>query len=367
MVNIIFSTYVEVLILRNNNVMCALGACVFVIAGQAIAGPVITAVSGEATNGSTIQISGSKFGSTGNELPLKFDDFESGTVGANLNTGGWSTDSSSQNPDPQFSKEYAYSGSQSGYADIREKGDSGAFIRGLNSETAYVSLMFRYVIDSGDPATTKGVRLHADDGPNVYSSYPGMFVQDFYSRHRISIKPTDDGGDSFSTYQSVLSQNKWMRKEYYFKISTPAGSSNGQILSWVDGALKDEWEGVNRLSGVSDIYQLVMMPFYIGNGGGGRFWYDDVYISKSRARVEVCKNASWSACNTRSIQVPMSWNGTSITAKLNLAGLDGLGDLYLYVIDGDGVVSASFLLGSAPIGVESVLPLAPQDFTVKIL
>ena len=56
-------------------VVC-LAACV-----QATGAPSVSSVSGEMSHGSALAISGSGFGNNGDEVPIKFDDFESGTVG----------------------------------------------------------------------------------------------------------------------------------------------------------------------------------------------------------------------------------------------------------------------------------------------
>jgi len=322
-------------------------------------------VAGDIQHGETVQISGSAFGATGRELPILFDDFESGQLGENLNTGKWQTDSGNGSEDPVFDDSYAYGGSQSGHGDMHDGGDSAAFIRGVNSHQVYVSLMFRYQVTRGEPVTSKGVRVHADDGPNVYTSYPGMFVQDYYSRNRNTIAYKDGSGTVSDYSPGDLEQNQWMRKEYYLQMSYPAGSSNGVVKSWIDTELDSNWGGVSREAGVSDVYQLVMMPFYFGNGGGGRVWYDDVYISKSQARVELCNSASWSNCSGRSIQVPTSWGNSVIEATLNLSGISLSGDLYLYVIDDEGVVSDAHLVGSnteaAP-----VPPRAPHGLSAEI-
>ena len=341
-----------------------LGVCLLVVSGFVDSKPVINSVEGILKHGQAIQVKGAGFGATGRELPNLFDDFESGDLGNNLNTGLWSTDSGNGSEDPIFDNFFAFSGSQSGYGDMSSGGDSAAFIRGVNSSRIYVSLMFRYKVTSGSPSTTKGVRVHADDGPNVYTSYPGVFVQDYLTSNRNTIGANDDGG-TFSDYgPGNIEQNRWVRLEYYIEMSSPAGASNGIVNSWVDMKEDSSWAGVNRAAGVNDVYQLVMMPFYFGNGGAGKVWYDDVYISRSKARLELCDSGNWSDCSGRSIQVPSSWSGSVIEAKLNLAGLDGANNLYLYVVGDDGAVSDSFLLGSAPIA-SGVAPLAPSNFQIS--
>ena len=58
--------------------------CVILVCmgGTALAAPSISSTSGTWSQGDTLTVSGSDFGNTGKEVPIKFDDFESGVVGA---------------------------------------------------------------------------------------------------------------------------------------------------------------------------------------------------------------------------------------------------------------------------------------------
>ena len=303
-------------------------------------GPSISGTSGTWSQGNTVTVSGSSFGDTGSEEPIKFDDFEGGNVGSSLATGGWSV-SADNGPDvPEFSSTRSWSGSKCGYADITMGGDSAAYLTGCNSETLYVSLMHYFTI-GGDPSTSKGVRVNANDGPNIYTSYPGVFIQDYHKNNRHTIKPDDEEGTGATAYTGNLSTGQWYRLEYWFKMSSPAGSTNGEVDGWQNLSHTSDWSGITRSSGVTDKYQIAMLPFYYGNGGTGENWYDDVYISKSKARVEIGNASTWSGCSTRQIQGVSSWSTSSISIKANLGSFGGASGRYLYVVDANGNVNAN--------------------------
>ena len=70
------------------------------------------------------------------------------------------------------------------------------------------------------------------------------------------------------------------------------------------------------------------------------FW-DDIYISPSQARVEICDAPTWAQCKNREIQPASAWSGTSITVKLNRGALASFAKTYLYVVDQTGAMNAN--------------------------
>ena len=326
------------------------------VASGAVADPIVSVVGGTIEAGNVVTVSGAGFGNDGDELPIIFDNFESGSPGASLGTGPWSIDTSNGPDDPTYSTSFAFGGSNSGYVDARGGGDSAAFISGMNTDRIYASFRFRYRMN-GSPVTQKGFRAHADDGPNIYTSYPGVFVQDYATSNRLTVATSDDSSDQETLYGPPnLSQNSWHRLEYFFSLSSPSGSSSGVIWASHDlRVVQNSTSILTRSSGVSDRYNVAILPFYFGNGGGGELWYDDVYISKSRARVEIGNSSSWDQSSRRSIQVPVSWSSSTISVRLNLNGFSASDELFLFVVDRNGSRSSGVRLADV------VRPLPPSQ------
>jgi len=67
-------------------------------------------------------------------------------------------------------------------------------------------------------------------------------------------------------------------------------------------------------------------------------YYDNIYIDNSWARVEIGDQPTYDGCTHREIQIPVSWDSRHIVVKLNLGSFNS-GNVYLYVIDENGVVS----------------------------
>ena len=68
---------------------------------------------------------------------------------------------------------------------------------------------------------------------------------------------------------------------------------------------------------------------------------DDIYISTSQARVEICEAAQWASCRKKEIQYPTAWADGRISVRLNKGGRSSLSGAYLYVVDSTGAANAN--------------------------
>src|SRR5690606_16774544 len=91
--------------------------------------------------------------------------------------------------------------------------------------------------------------------------------------------------------------------------------------------------------------------FRLGHMAGGfsdsaKAWFDDVYISTTQARIEICNASAYKQCTLKHLQYVDSkdWGSQSITfSPRNLSLFKGE-KVYLYVIDQNGNVSNGFPL-----------------------
>jgi hypothetical protein len=82
--------------------------------------------------------------------------------------------------------------------------------------------------------------------------------------------------------------------------------------------------------------------------GSAKAWFDDVYVSSTQARVEVCNASTYDACTIKHLQYvdPAKWTDTQIELKLrNMSAFKG-SPAYLYVVDKDGNVSSGIKLNA---------------------
>src|SRR5574343_493704 len=92
-------------------VLCVL----LILPGQLLAAPSISGVSGTVSSGQSVTIAGSGFGSKSSAAPMKWDTFESGTVGQNLGTPtvgtAWDLYTAYDNQEPKYSSTFVRTGS----------------------------------------------------------------------------------------------------------------------------------------------------------------------------------------------------------------------------------------------------------------
>lgn len=288
--------------------------------------------------GGTITITGTGFGS--GTTPVLFQDFESGSNGANLSTLGFQVANSNGCPDPVVTTSQHYAGTRCAFADCSGVGDSAAYVNALDTDDIYVSVHVKSVVTSGAPKTTKGVRAHGDIGPNIYTSYPGFMVQEpsEYSTngHRFQVNRSNTSADYTVYYDpSDIGDDTWVRQQYHYRLGT-AGTADGYARYWKNVTQELARNSIiTRASGVTTKLNVLMMPFYFGNGGAGYWYYDLVCIHKGvncAARVELGDAAAYSSCTKREILENVSWSDTSIQAKLHKHTF-GTGTAWLHVID----------------------------------
>lgn len=309
--------------------------------------PSDTMLSGTFDEGNTMTITGSGFGTAG--VPLQYDDFESSSVDDDLSTLGWDTrEANSPNPTdkkPFVTNDQFYSGTQSGKADMSTGGDCAATLASLNLTEIYCSYFYRTVKDNGTPTTVKGWRVHSDN-LNEFTSYPlmaGQELVDAYSGNnfRYTIQTLDtaaDGPNSVSIGVSGggIAESVWMRREHYVKISTP-GVADG-IITYDEDLVRrfDEPAIVTRETGITEVIERMLLPFYWGNGGGGFNWYDNVLVCATRARVEVGDNAIYANCTKREPMNTLTRVDGQIEFKVPSNTFTSSSTVFVYVIDTDG-------------------------------
>lgn len=296
--------------------------------------------------GDVITIDGNNFGA-GN-IPLIFCDFESGLDGASLNSLGFEVSSDNGCPVPVVSTAHKYAGTRCGMANCDNAGNSAAFLQGLNANEIYVSMHLKGVLTSGAPETLKGVRAHGVNGPNVYTRYPGFMVQEplrFGSMgHRFQINRTTTAAD-YEVFDEPtnLTNDTWYRQQHHYRLGSP-GVADGFARYWRDTTQElNQNNIITQASGVNEMLDILMLPFYWGNSGSGRFYYDLVCINKgpnSAARVEIGDNAVYASCTKRELLETTLWSNNRVRAKLHKHTFSP-GPAWLHVINASHTVVRS--------------------------
>jgi hypothetical protein len=316
------------------------------------------------SEGSSIAISGSGFGANDSTQEWLGSNIESGVAGADFAKSNWDMSSYGWAP-----VKYSTSAPHSGSKALQTTPNSQLW----NGELAYhlpkavgargkifVSYWVRYN-GSGD-GQWKMLRLSGKDtivdGPDELNLYNW-----FSAGPMLEFNPASGNDQTLFADASYFprADNQWYRVDLFVEASD-VGSSNGTVkLTRYDFSTVNTLSDSSRMTHVSSgsTYGHVIFQNYVGNGiSSATISMDDIYISNTQARVELCDSPSWSTRKHCELQIPRSWSGSSISATLNVGSFSTAAGGYLYVIDSTGSVNATgFKLqagGSSPLPPNSV-------------
>jgi len=300
-------------------------------------------------SGGVLTIAGTAFGSKTLGAPLRYDDFEDGTLGTRIpsaqDTGGWYTEVSGF---PYYSNTVQrVSGTQSARQEyITDEGcgimlDNAKTTGGIPDGTTelYVSGWFWMETWDNDSRNVKIINMGTGDGWQTrIDTYPDSDTGHMYAHISSTCADTATyDHDYAATPAAVLKPDQsWHRIETYLKI----GSSGYRDL-YIDGVKIAEISGTFGGSSCDIGYLYIGHYFaidtYTPSPKGRRYW-DELYVDVTRARVEISDSPTWGGATHKEIQIPTAWASSEITATLNRGSLTG--DIYAYVIDSDGLVNS---------------------------
>jgi len=313
--------------------------------------PSVSGVSGSITQGSTITISGSGFG-TG-PSGVVFDDFEGGTDGNSIMTGagsatvgGWDSTSYSN----YYTDDYSVSGSLAFEADmgvhylnyVRRNFPSGTsevfacwWVRipdPMPGEGNPYEINWKHIWFQGATATDDDLYfIYFHDLPGTIAHIGG------------NCGVSDGWMWSYGTWH----KGDWIRGWIYVKGGITDGHYDVEMLH--ENGTRQSWSVDGQTWGNDDYlpyqYESVRFNAYGRQTSGSYPVHDDCYSAygpNCRARVVIGNNSNYASCTDLAICGPTSWSSSSITAKCNIGGLDPADDWYLFVINGSNQESTGY-------------------------
>lgn len=351
----------------------------FLYSTNILAAPSISGVTGTISNGQSITISGSSFGTKSTAAPVVWDNFETGTSGQAVAGktpvigSSWSIGTSQGTP--------TYS-----TASLRTN-SSRSVALGFNSS---VYRNYLQIVNSSDELYfTFWARRYSPDS-NGRNWKPYYLYSSNYSQPdqalgtwspdmggwRVGLDYSDGtGGPTIwgPTDDIVDLNGKWIRFEVYVKQSS-ANTSNGATVVTMhyeaDNTIKSLSNTAIKTNTSTTKYGMINIGQYEMSQSGhtATVYIDDVYFDTSRARVEIGNASTWSSCTRREIQIHSGWGTSSITAKINQGAFSGGQTAYLYVVDSNGNVNSqgypiTFGSGSSA---NNTPPAVPTGITLTI-
>lgn len=300
--------------------------------------------------GTSVTITGTGFGSKSPAAPIIWETFDSGTDGQALggwngwvkylgSSGGW------------LSNTTPYSGTLSAYNRVIA-GSSESFNTSYKSFSPTDEIYYSYqarMISTGDPyGVDKWGRSNSDQADSAHYNGPGEISigeakANFNSGTDVlGYGDLDDLGLERFIYTRNPWPSGWIRHEMYKLNSTP-GVANGIAQFKVGNTQRTYTNKVTREAGYTfqqtDII-LGLMFANAQNDGDHRMYVDDVYVDNTRARVELCTGSTWANRGNCNPQPPTSWATTSVTVTANTSSFTDGQEVFLYVVDADGLVNS---------------------------
>lgn len=168
------------------------------------------------------------------------------------------------------------------------------------------------------------------------------------SRDHANVLPFSPAVDAYNP------KPQWKRIEIFVKPSSSDGVADGG-LSWyrIDEPTMARSKFDFITHGVTDtVWRYIQLGLFYGSLTPSetirdcKVYHDDIYISNSRARIEVSKFATWIEAIDREILKPLTWDGFTITGEYTTTLI---GDTYIYVVDSNGDVNENGVLITADI------------------
>lgn len=325
----------------------------------------VSSVSGTLTHGSSVTISGSSFG-TGS-APLKYDDFQSVTLGANITTSSasgpaWSNNGGgSQQFNPVASATLLRSGTpftrnmQSHWQPSGSGADSSNV--SLTGQTLSVLYLDFWLYNDWSGAGSLGgenvkhVRLHqaSAGNPNLGLTDEGPVPGTFYAcagDSRFADTPTCSGYTDTTAMYGAWIHVQWL-------LDPMGGGSNlGKVRTYVNGTLTINRDDVYLLNTGFTSWPEVYVGNYVRTAdytGNVYAYWENFYIGQTWARVEICDSSTKAGAHCE-IQIPSAWADTSITATLNRGSFAALSSLYLFVCNSANTCGTGYQLTAAGTG-----------------
>lgn len=203
------------------------------------------------------------------------------------------------------------------------------------SDLAFVSFWYRVTATTTSGKFYRQFGGNGDAATSVFWAATGLCGETY----NFGFRGDDDlGNGPAGTSENVFSTSSWQRVDFL--------QSAANIKAWIVGTNSNNphWNW-NTGQARNNYFQAVIGAGKDGDGGTDYYGYDDIYIDFTQARVEIADTDTWSSRTTSEIQIPTAWGATEIQVTLNQGGFDSLSGKYLYVIDSSGNVSGGYLLG----------------------
>lgn len=349
--------------------------------------PAVSSVSGAASEGSTLSISGSNFGSNNPEPESFFEDWNWGVNEEflDINDSPWevSHGNTFTRDASRFSNEQLRDGGGFNARSIRPDRDSGDQINditwrtGLDVQPGDKVYLSAYILSTfggaqeygpgcpqqwktwnflthGTPTTLTtpytGLTWNGSGGPD---SDPPLGSPSAWIGHSCA---SGSAGSTSRTWRVQPPEDTWWQVEIEYQLASARYADDGYFKVWYNGFLAGEgptqtWctDAQNdRVVADGFVYDAMLLRNYVQWSQctpveNDTMRFDDIVFQKGTwARAVLCNSSNWDSCTSREYQPVTSWNDEFITVQVNKGAFSSGQTAYLYIVDSDGDISNAY-------------------------
>jgi len=194
----------------------------------------------------------------------------------------------------------------------------------------------RSIYEQVDNAAHKLIRIWGGDAQDMRLSWN--------SRNNIGIYNQNSGLlGSDVAYSMVDPTNLWVEDQWHHH-EIWVSAKYGEVKAYVDGQLVVHLTNSERLKGEHPKGpRLTLLGWNPSHGegfvGNAQFKLSDVTVLTSRARVLFSNEPEFKNSRHYEYQPVRTWTDNKIEFDINLGALDGESDLYIYVVNENGLVN----------------------------
>ncbi len=359
----------------------------FGLAGGAEAAPAINSVSGTVAQGTTVNITGSGFGTKSPAAPLLWDDGESGILFDKWSE-AWPDESSSVfntayrtspfrtvTPPHNHNNTKFISGGHdpAGYSPFNQAAGPNVIIGKNISNPSKLYISYYHRFDPNWPTQNNNFHVSNFSSDNTFWG-TGGFDGTYCGSDPFGYSQIGSGCDmgygcqqcdeNPAAYNFSLSYLKTWHKEEQLIKNTSGGFwdiYHDNVIRWDTSTCDPAPHPINRV-GLGGYWRKTAAE----DGDSNAFMYwDDIYIDTAFSRIILANNPDYSQATIIEPQIPSAWSDGSITAKVNLGKLPDSGTAYFFVFDADNnhnAVGYPVILGAT---VDTTPPAAPSGLSVQ--
>jgi hypothetical protein len=320
------------------------------LVADAQAAPDITRVLGPVKDGLPATVEGRGFGQKVPAAPLRYDNFENGTIGQPLTSqasGGWSTWNVGGGVGPIYNGDRTrVPGEKVVLQDYSIGYNKGIALWDIDARHFYMSGWCYRDDYAGNAMTCNNQKLWGNFGHLENEVYAPQSRLDTYwsngSGHIYS--SAQDGSTTQNVWVGSLPYlNQWFRMERFMHQGTPGGSDG---FTWARANLQEvarapaSGTGMLVEAGDAEYNYWVLGHFFRKEDGANlRVYWGELYVDTTLARVEIGDAMNWDDCTHREIQIPSAWSDGAVTFTVNQGTFPIGSQVFVFVVDETGAPS----------------------------